>query len=519
MPRPTNEKPTLTAFCRGSKPIKPVYIRYSYRGIRHQGIAVPDTAVDPQHLSKDNFVKTGKPGYLEANRAIEEVLDCILQAHDTLVDKKVPFTAVALSALVSELLNKIKETKIANAAEEARKAHNARFNSSLDSAKKIVEIGSIPEDELAIEKLERELAKKKRELAAIKKKHSVDYGDKLTDWLHNYMKRNGVGTTLSASTIRTQTSFINTVAQFDADARIGDVDDQWLIKFQQWLNTTPSRTPIYKQVANPMTEKRENGELIRYQIGRVRSNDTVENYVSKIKTMLNYYDAYSDLLPEGITVNPKYKRYKFSLQKKNDQVFPLSEAEILEVMQMEGFSKAKERARLMLLFLCATSFRFSDGSTITSDDIEDGYINKYTQKGKKQGVQVYVPLNPVSEYVLNRCNFDIPSIAMEDDDTNKYIAEICKELSSMHKKVTIITPVGGEEIKETRWKYECITTHCGRRSHINILLDYRTPLPVVMSITGHTNLKTLQSYVDKRKKKVVEHTLNIFNLPIYNKSY
>lgn len=519
MARPTNEKPTLTTFCRGNNTIQAVYIRYNYKGVRHQGIRVADVSIDPTHLGKDGFVKTGNPDYQQHNRLIEETIDHITEAHNTLVAKGTDFTAVSLAALVAKLQDDTRAAKAAAVAEEAEIARKQRFDSTLDSAIGIVEVESIPDDENAIEKLERELAKKKRELSALKKKHNIHKGDQLTVWLHNYMKRNGEGTTLSASTIRTNTSFINTVALFDKDARIGDVDDQWLLKFQQWMNTTPSITPIYKSIVNPATGKRENGDLLRYNTGRVRSNDTVENYVTKIKSMLNYYDAYSDLLPEGVTINQKYKRYKFTLQKKNDQVFPLTEAEILEIMQMEGFTRSKERARLMLLFLCSTGLRFSDGSTITKDDIEDGYINKYTQKGKKQGIQVYIPLNPVSEYVLKRCNYDLTSIAMEDDDTNRCIAEICKALPSMHKKVTIVTPIGGEEIKVTKWKYDAITTHCGRRSHINILLDYNTPLPQVMSITGHSNLKTLQGYVDTRKKKVVEHTLNIFNLPTYTKSH
>ena len=62
---------------------------------------------------------------------------------------------------------------------------------------------------------------------------------------------------------------------------------------------------------------------------------------------------------------------------------------------------------------------------------------------------------------------------------------------------TLTRYVGSQEIKITEPKHQLIGSHCARRTCISLLLNvYNMPITAVMEITGHSDLKTLQKYIN-----------------------
>jgi len=138
---------------------------------------------------------------------------------------------------------------------------------------------------------------------------------------------------------------------------------------------------------------------------------------------------------------------------------------------------------------------------------------------------VYIPLNPISKYVLEQhdVNYDMSRIAIIDDILNANIERLLSMLPSMRKQVTKDNFSGLKKVADKKYYdengkerlpfcYEAIKSHSGRRTYINIYSDYGVPLAVIAGHTGHTNLKVLQGYL-KSRPQLKQHTLNIFNIP------
>ncbi|MFR9164916.1 MAG: tyrosine-type recombinase/integrase [Dysgonomonas sp.] len=130
-------------------------------------------------------------------------------------------------------------------------------------------------------------------------------------------------------------------------------------------------------------------------------------------------------------------------------------------------------------------------------------------KTQKTGKTVEIPLVPRAIEIATKYNYTF----------NKYVNQIfnrkIKEFLGKHKlledeiKVSrVIRKKSNDYICKRREK---ISAHTGRRTFISILVESGMPLQMIMSMTGHTQIKTLQIYIDKfspEKRKYME-ILNI----------
>ncbi|AII50369.1 tyrosine-type recombinase/integrase [Hymenobacter sp. APR13] len=523
MARPKAEFPTITTILRADGKYatlknKPIQIRWSFGTAGSFKIPTLHDAHDKE-LDKSGYLKPSNRVDRETiNRYLQDIRDRLTTAYNLVVADGVMVT----DKLVKERFEQLTTLAQQQQEEATRLAiKREKFEQKLagmittlheEGAVEAVDV-VIPRHESAIEKLKAQIAHHEAELYKTKREYDllpepVEAEDaKLTTWLMNYAQRQGKNT-LAATTLRTYTSFVSTVARFRPNVLINEVDDSYLIAFQDWLTDTPSMIPKYSYV------KKQKVEQVGWTEGKTRTNETVENYITKIKSCLKYYLIHDDKLPAGIKVNTKYQRYEFLLAKNNDEVITLEEEEILALKDLQ-VTKNDRKAQLLLLFLCATGLRWSDAITITSANISNGYIRKSVKKTEKKSTVVHIKLNPISEYVLEQCEYDISKIAMEDYYAVELMRELCKLIPSMHDKIELKRISGRKTdiVQVPRWFR--VGTHTGRRTHLNILLDYNVPVHAVMSIAGHTNLATLEGYLQERRT-LKEHTLNIFNIPKQN---
>ena len=57
---------------------------------------------------------------------------------------------------------------------------------------------------------------------------------------------------------------------------------------------------------------------------------------------------------------------------------------------------------------------------------------------------------------------------------------------------------GGIEVREIKKKYELVVIHTARRTLATILVDRGLPYHLVMKITGHKKITTLQKYIKSK---------------------
>ena len=356
--------------------------------------------VAAEHVGATGYVKNTHTDYLTINNAIEAAVDCLEQATAILV-KTGEISKDAIKAEYERLTVEAIEAGVAAEAVAKRTVQKKEQKRKIQTV--VLEPGLT--DEIA--ELQQLLNAKIKERNNIRKELDIYVDDTLVHFLKQYLFDNK-NDMVAESTQRTYNAFINTVYRFAPATKIQDVNEQWFKDFEYWLTTTPAKRPVYKMLRNPVTKKLERGKLIREDETGVRSNGTVSNYITKIKSVLKYYRLRSDELPADCVITEKYKMYKFKKPINDESVIALEEKELYQLFKFRNFERETHKvATDMFLFLCATSLRISDLHRITPDAIKDGEIILKPIKTVKRMITVRIPINQISAYVLKKYDFDL----------------------------------------------------------------------------------------------------------------
>lgn len=174
----------------------------------------------------------------------------------------------------------------------------------------------------------------------------------------------------------------------------------------------------------------------------------------------------------------------------------LSMNEIARIYYFTGLTKKQQRIRDLFVVGCYTALRYSDLSTLTKENFNNGYISKVT---KKTGVRVVIPIHDIVQEIFERYDGDI-STNLCVQHFNRYVKRICKKIG-INEKVNQTYTKGGELITETKEKWELISSHTARRSGAtNLMHTGRLRINEIMSITGHTTEKSFRRYVKTSKE-------------------
>lgn len=153
--------------------------------------------------------------------------------------------------------------------------------------------------------------------------------------------------------------------------------------------------------------------------------------------------------------------------------------------------KAKERIRDLFVVGCLTALRYSDYSTLTADNLQNGYIVKRT---KKTNVDVKVPAHDYVKEIFAKYNGQIP-LGLCIQYFNKYLKLIMREIG-LNDKITFSYTEGGELKTVTREKWELISSHTARRSAAtNMYLTGRMKTLEIMKLTGHRSEQNFFRYI------------------------
>ena len=140
---------------------------------------------------------------------------------------------------------------------------------------------------------------------------------------------------------------------------------------------------------------------------------------------------------------------------------------------------------------CLTALRYSDYSTLTKDNFQDGFIIKRT---KKTNVTVRVPMHDYVREIIAKYDGDIPS-GLCIQYFNKYLKIIMKEIG-LTDKITYSYTVGGVLKTVTKEKWELISSHTARRSAAtNLYMTGRMKTLEIMKLTGHRSEQNFFRYI------------------------
>lgn len=234
-----------------------------------------------------------------------------------------------------------------------------------------------------------------------------------------------------------------------------------------------------------------------YQKGVLLS--TQEKYIKTLKIFCKYaeergYNKYNTYREFANITKADQKR------KKSDyDIVTLTLAELKQLYNYVFSDKPHlEHVRDLFCFGCFTGQRWGDYSNFNKKDL-DGDVWSFNADKTKQEMQIDLTgFSAPALSIIGRYKYELPKISQQK--FNDYLKEAAKA-AGITAETKIIRYVGTEKIEIIKPKSEFLSSHSARRTFVSILLnDYNMNVVHVMGITGHTDIKTLQKYINKDRK-------------------
>jgi integrase len=227
-------------------------------------------------------------------------------------------------------------------------------------------------------------------------------------------------------------------------------------------------------------------------------NSTILKRMRSFKVFLNHkYEL-------GILENPYYQKYKIdlSVNYKREVIIPTTrEVEILTTCTLND--RRIDDARDLYLIGCSTGLRYSDVVKLTKDRIKDGYI---LTDILKTGQTLTIPLNTISEKFISKQfkKYDDKVWDISNQKLNVALRDLFEYLSDNHpekpfsSKEIVFVQYGPKAKATYPIKSSVLAFHSSRRFFISYCVNSGLiGLGNVMKWSGHTEIKTVNSYIKK----------------------
>lgn len=237
---------------------------------------------------------------------------------------------------------------------------------------------------------------------------------------------------------------------------------------------------------NSVTEEFLDDFIVYLEDQGLRHN-TIVGYIQKIQSLVR------KALQYNYAVDSTYDEIDLREEPTNAVFLSMNEITRIYYYKFGKQDKRKARERIRDLFVigCLTALRYSDYSTLTKDNLRDGYIIKRT---KKTNVDVKVPAHDYIREIFEKYQGRIPG-GLCIQYFNKYLKVIMKEIG-LTDKITYSYTKGGKLVTVTKEKWELISSHTARRSAAtNMYLTGRMKTLEIMRLTGHRSEQNFFRYI------------------------
>lgn len=254
---------------------------------------------------------------------------------------------------------------------------------------------------------------------------------------------------------------------------------------------------FYDKFKNYLQTKKPTGRMKTrdeaQQIGLL--NATSEKYISNLKNFMKWS------MGRGYHTSTHFMKPEFEAkrQQKNEpknKIVTLRLDELIKLYKHDFSNNERlEKVRDVFCFACFTGQRWSEIERFNKEDIKGCW---WSFTSYKTGAEINVPLvgyaAPAID-ILKKYDFELPIISPQK--FNDYLKEV-GEVAELDRQVSIERRVGRKIIEFKNPLHQFMSSHMGRRTAVSLLLNvYGMQLHKVRDITGHSDLKTLDKYLDK----------------------
>ncbi len=211
-----------------------------------------------------------------------------------------------------------------------------------------------------------------------------------------------------------------------------------------------------------------------------KNENTIANHIKIIKSVLRM------ALDLGVSKNVEFQKKYFKKPSENTDSIYLTKGEVKKIIDCDlkylpELQAERDRFVISYYFL----LRFGDSLRFQKKDFyADGDIVYLRIRAEKTSREQSVPVSKVAMSILEKYNYELPTIANQDSNFNI-------KLIGREAKIEDIVSVNGE----SKPKYKFITTHTARRSMAtHLYLDGVDDL-TIMSLGGWAKRETMYKYI------------------------
>jgi integrase len=236
-------------------------------------------------------------------------------------------------------------------------------------------------------------------------------------------------------------------------------------------------------------------------------NDTVGKYVECLKTFCKWSEERNYNLNDTYKEFSNFTKANIKRKKQGHDIVTLSLQELKHFYTFD-FSTSKDltdqqqktydHVRDLFCFGAYTGQRWSDIERLDKSEIqEDVWIFDAFKTKKVTEVDLIGYAAPAMD-ILKKYDYQLPKISLQK--FNLYLKEAAKA-AGIDTQVKIRRYVGARMIEISKPKHDFLGSHTARKTCVSILLNnYNMNVTHVLEITGHSDLKTLQKYINKDRK-------------------
>ena len=235
-------------------------------------------------------------------------------------------------------------------------------------------------------------------------------------------------------------------------------------------------------------------------IGHVKANlITVLNWSSKYGVKLN--PSYSEVdipnyIPSKISLTPDEISHIYHFKIGMAETYSFRSKKMLKMRKNK--IETLEKVRDMFVLSCNLGQRYSDMVRISPENFKNGIFSIVQQK---TGNKCHVPINTLS--IDNRITFAIlekygyhAPYTGDINNYNTYLHEILYHIGEdFLEDVYIDNKINGIITRETKQRFQLISSHSARRSFATINTLRNIPRSKILRDTGHSSEKAFSRYI------------------------
>jgi len=211
------------------------------------------------------------------------------------------------------------------------------------------------------------------------------------------------------------------------------------------------------------------------------SNSTLKKKFSKFKSFLN------SMTEDGLNKKLDYKSFSlkgFKVAETDDNIYALTIKEFSQFKKLPLKLEKLELVRDYYLLSCSTGLRWSDVSRLNKTKIKNGHIKTNILK---TGQTLTIPLNPISEFILKKYDYQLPTISKTEIDRRLRLMWIILKASipSLNETTLYKYYIGRTVIEEYYPKFELLSFHTSRKYFISYLIHKKKPIDEIRKLSGH----------------------------------